>query len=179
MKMIKFENKLYESGLFLQGTSQDSSNGSVESLWKKKPRKCVKNGFWNVGLRIVSSMNSAGIRWFYCLCLKTLEVQLPRKREVTVMDEAVLAPADQEERACGLREGLAGALPKVKCKLWVNDLIPIIPMCTFCNTSLVCVEKREGIFYGCSSSTSGRRLSVLNALRWREWGYLLCLHEFN
>ena len=27
-----------------------------------------------------------------------------------------------------------------------------------------CVEKREGIFYGCSSSTSGRRLLILNAL---------------
>ena len=39
---------------------------------------------------------------------------MPRKREVMVMDEAVLAPADQGERACGLREGLAGALPKVK-----------------------------------------------------------------
>ena len=102
--------------------------------------------------------------WSYCLCLETREVQLPRKREATDMDETVLAPADQEERACGLREGLAGALPKVQCKLWVNDLIPIIPMCTFCNTSLVCVEKREGIFYGCSSSTSGRRLLILNAL---------------
>ena len=89
-------------------------------------------------------MNSVGIRWYYCLCLKTLEVQLPRKREATNMGEAVLAPADQEERACGLRKGLAGALPKVQCKLWVNDLIPIIPMCSFCNTSFG-VEKREGL----------------------------------
>ena len=31
------------------------------------------------------------------------------------MVETVLAPADQEERACGLREGLAGALSKVQC----------------------------------------------------------------
>ena len=83
--------------------------------------------------------------WSYCLCLETLEVQLPRKGEARDMDEAVLAPADQEERACGLREGLAGALSKVQCKLWVNDLIPIIPMCSFCNTSLFCVEKREGL----------------------------------
>ena len=79
-------------------------NGSVQRMvldcWVKD---CFVNGlYWNSS---------------YCLCLKTLEVQLPRKREVTVMDEAVLAPADQGERACGLREGLAGALPKVKCKL--------------------------------------------------------------
>ena len=34
----------------------------VKKSGKRRPRKCVKNGFWNVGLRIVSSMNSAGIR---------------------------------------------------------------------------------------------------------------------
>ena len=37
-------------------------------------------------------------------------------------------------------------------------------MCAFCNTGLTCVEKREGVFYDCSSSTSGRRLLILNAL---------------
>ena len=35
-------------------------------------------------------------------------------------------------------------------------------MCTFCNTSLACVERKEEIFYGCISSTTGRRrLSTL------------------
>ena len=38
-------------------------------------------------------------------------------------------------------------------------------MCAFCNTGLACVEKREGVFYDCNSSTSGRRLLILNALR--------------
>ena len=38
------------------------------------------------------------------------------------------------KRACGLRRGLAGALPKVKGKFWVNDFTSIIPMCTFYNT---------------------------------------------
>ena len=123
-----------------------------------------KEWSWIVGLRIVSSMDSTGIHLTACVS-KTLEVQLPRTRKVTVMDKAVLAPADQGERACGLREGLAGALPKVKCKLWVNDLIPIIPMWTFCNTSLVCVEKREGIVCGCSKlAVTGYRFST----RWKE-----------
>ena len=56
----------------------------------------------------------------------------------------------------------------VKCKFWINDLIPNIPMCAFCNTCWACVEKREGVFYDCSSSTSGRRLLILNALRGRR-----------
>ena len=43
-------------------------------------------------------------------------VKLPRVKEVTVMTKADLAPADQGERACGLRKGLAGALPEVKGK---------------------------------------------------------------
>ena len=38
-------------------------------------------------------------------------------------------------------------------------------MCAFCNTGLACVEEREGVFYDCSSSTSGRRLLILNTLR--------------
>ena len=60
MKVMKFENMLYVSGLLLQGASQGSSNGSVEI--NENPRNCVQNGFWNVGLRTISSMNSAGIR---------------------------------------------------------------------------------------------------------------------
>ena len=57
---MKFENMLYVSGLLLQGTSQGSSNGSVEI--NENPRNCVQNGFWNVGLGIVSTMNSVRIR---------------------------------------------------------------------------------------------------------------------
>ena len=60
MKVMKFENMLYVSGLLLQGTSQGSSNGSVEI--NENPRNCVQNGFWNVGLGIVSTMNSVRIR---------------------------------------------------------------------------------------------------------------------
>ena len=34
----------------------------VLKVYGRKNLESVKNGFWNVGLRIVSSMNSAGIR---------------------------------------------------------------------------------------------------------------------
>ena len=46
-------------------------------------------------------------------------------------------------------------------------------MCAFCNSSLVCVEETEGVFYVCSSSTSGRRLLILNVQRSRRgsWSF--------
>ena len=46
-------------------------------------------------------------------------------------------------------------------------------MCAFCNSSLVWVEKTEGVFYVCSSSTSGRRLLILNVQRSRRgsWSF--------
>ena len=139
--------------------------GLLRSLWKRGLRKYVKNGLLEYWIKDDS---------FNELCWKfvnpTACVLKPwRLSRLEVGGDGYgqgrLSSGRPGERACGLCEGLAGALLEVKCKLWVNDLIPIIPMCTFCNTSLVCVEKREGIFYGCSSSTSGRRLSVLNALR--------------
>ena len=70
------------------GFNKSSFGIRIISLWKRRSRKCVKNIFGKVESKTVSSMNLAA-----CV-LKTLLVNLPRKREAMVVYRAGSAPAD-------------------------------------------------------------------------------------
>ena len=59
MKVIKFEKNCMNQGYFFKVLRKIQVMEVLKVY--EKPREC-KNGFWNAGLRSVSSMNSAGTR---------------------------------------------------------------------------------------------------------------------
>ena len=129
-----------------------------------------RNVFWNVESKTVSSMNLAA-----CVLKPCWSICLGRRRRWLWTRHAQLRQT--REKSLRAMRGSGRSTTKGKGgKFWVNDFISIIPMCTFCNTSLACMGEGEGISYGCSCLTNGdfdplRAGSRANwSARWRDCG---------